>query len=325
MIRFGLCCIFHDQPVKFRHVTASNVIGLAESERLRRLSAICLDNSFALEQALLTVNLLGIGAFRIMSQILPLYTHPQAGYVLEALPDAAAIIDKFAKVREFHREHDIRLSFHPDQFIILSSPEERVFQNSLRELEYQCMVADLTGAENVNIHLGGVYGSKADAIERFAARFPALPESVKRHLTLENDDISYTVEDLYPLCMKLKIPLVYDVHHHRCNPDGLSVQQATELCAGLWRESGREPHFHISSPKNGWGSGNSRPHADYIDVNDFPECWLDLDFTLDVEAKAKEAAILRLREDLQRKFKRCGAPPEKSFLRKKRKIGEKAT
>lgn len=304
MIRFGLCCIFHDHPVKFRHVTASRVAGLTESERLRKLSAICLDNSFALEEALLTVDSLGIGAFRIQSQILPLYTHPQAGYTLDMLPDAAAIKDKFAKVNEFRQEHDIRLSFHPDQFIILSSPDERVFQNSLRELEYQCMVADLTGAENVNIHLGGVYGSKTDTMARFADRFPALPESVRRHLTLENDDISYTVEDLYPLCLKLEIPLVYDVHHHRCNPDGLSVPQATELCAGLWKELGREPHFHISSPKGGWDSGTRRSHADYIDVNDFPECWLKLDFTLDVEAKHKESAVIRLRNDLEHIHKR---------------------
>jgi UV DNA damage endonuclease len=48
-------------------------------------------------------------------------------------------------------------------------------------------------------------------------------------LTLENDDISYTVSDLLPVCDKLAIPLVYDVHHHRCNPDGLPVEEATQL------------------------------------------------------------------------------------------------
>jgi UV DNA damage endonuclease len=45
------------------------------------------------------------------------------------------------------------------------------------------------------------------------------------------------------------------------------------------------------------------PHADYIAISDFPECWLNMSFTLDVEAKAKESAIIKLREDLQRKFK----------------------
>ena len=302
MIRFGLCCIFHDHPVKFRHINAANAAKLPEAERLCKLSSICLDNSFELEKALLTVESLEIGAFRILSQILPLYTHPQAGYKLEALPDAPEIVNNFAKIREFHEEHDIRLSFHPDQFIILASPDEQVFENSLRELEYQCMVADLTGAENVNIHMGGTYGSKADTIKRFEARFSELPESVRRHLTLENDDISYTVEDLYPLCSKLDIPLVYDVHHHRCNPDSLSIPQATELCGGLWRKLGREPYFHISSPKASWQAKNPRPHADYIDIKDFPDCWLCMNFTLDVEAKAKESAIIQLREDLQQKF-----------------------
>ena len=303
MIRFGLCCIFHDHPVKFRHISAANLVKLPEAERRRKLSSICLYNSFELEKALLTVESLSIGAFRINSQILPLFTHPQAGYKLEELMDADTILNNFARIREFHEEHDIRLSFHPDQFNILSSPNEQVFENSLRELEYQCMVADLTGAENVNIHMGGAYGNKTETLKRFASRFPELPDSVRRHLTLENDDISYTVEDLYPICLKLGIPLVYDVHHHRCNPDGMSVPQATEICAGLWRSLGREPHFHISSPKGGWQSKTPRSHADYIDINDFPECWAGMSFTLDVEAKAKESAIIKLREDLQRKFK----------------------
>jgi UV DNA damage endonuclease len=125
------------------------------------------------------VDSLGIGAFRILSQILPLYTHPQSGYKLEALADAAAIVNNFARIREFRTEHDIRLSFHPDQFIILSSPNEQVFENSLRELEYQCMVADLTGAENVNIHMGGVYGNKTK-------RLNALPQDFQLCLKLSD-------------------------------------------------------------------------------------------------------------------------------------------
>lgn len=303
MIRFGLCCLFNDYPVKFQHINAANLAKLPENERINKISAICLNNSLELEKALLAVMSLGIGAFRVLSQILPLYTHPQYGYKLETLPDTDAIMKNFAKVRNFRNGHNLRLSFHPDQFIILASPNEQVFENSLRELEYQCMVADLIGAENVNIHLGGTYDSKTDTIKRFAARFPELPESVRRHITLENDDISYTVEDLYPLCTELNIPLVYDVHHHRCNPDSLSIQQATELCVGLWRKLGREPHFHISSPKDGWQAKNLRPHADYIDINDFPECWAGMSITIDVEAKAKETAIIKLQDDLRQKFK----------------------
>jgi UV DNA damage endonuclease len=44
---------------------------------------------------------------------------------------------------------------------------------------------------------------------------------------------------------------------------------------------------------------NPRPHADYIDPTDFPEEWLDRRMTVDVEAKAKERAVLALKEALQ--------------------------
>ncbi|TNF50901.1 MAG: hypothetical protein EP304_01410, partial [Deltaproteobacteria bacterium] len=125
----------------------------------------------------------------------------------------------------------------------------------------------------------------------------ALAEPIRSRLTLENDDRSYTVEDLLPVCEQLDIPLVYDVHHHRCNPDGLTVAAATEACLQSWRRRGREPYFHISSPKHGW-NGKPGPHADFIDVADFPAEWHGLDATIDVEAKAKELALLKLKKEL---------------------------
>lgn len=94
------------------------------------------------------------------------------------------------------------------------------------------------------------------------------------------------------------IPLVYDVHHHRCLPDGLSVEEATSLAVESWGRVGREPYFHISSPIQGWDGKNPRRHADYIDAADFPQSWMKLTATIDVEAKAKEMAVMKLMRDL---------------------------
>ncbi len=88
------------------------------------------------------------------------------------------------------------------------------------------------------------------------------------------------------------MPLVYDAHHHRCLPDGLSVAEASHLAFATWGD--REPYVHISSPREGWLSSNPRAHADYIDPADFPGFWLDRTITIDVEAKAKERAVLAL-------------------------------
>jgi len=302
-MRFGLCCLFVKEPVSFRTTTAKALLALPRDRQLAKVSDVCLNNARNLLLALATVRRLGIGAFRIMSPLFPRMTHPEAGYRLDELPDGAEIEGLLADARGYARLHDIRLSFHPDQFVVLSSPHGAVLESSIRELAYQGVLAEAVGAEVINIHAGGVYGHKGDALERLAAVFPDLPQAVRSRLTLENDDISYTVRDLLPVCQRLSVPLVYDVHHHRCNPDGLSIEEATALAGETWQAVGREEYCHVSSPRAGWGGGNPKPHADYIDPADLPECWLGREMTVDVEAKAKELAVVRLMDEVERRVR----------------------
>jgi len=91
---------------------------------------------------------------------------------------------------------------------------------------------------------------------------------------------------------------VYDAHHHRCNPDGRSIEETTDQALATWT---REPLFHISSPIAGWTGPGPQRHHDFIDPADFPDCWLALDIIVEVEAKAKEVAVLKLRDDLNRR------------------------
>lgn len=298
MIRLGLCCIFRNEPIKFRGTTAAALRGLTRSEQVKRLSRLCLENSQSLLEALRFLAQKGIGAFRVTSPFFPRITHPEVGYRFEELPDRVQIRHHLSQVQQYRQEQDIRLSFHPDQFIILSSPQPEVVENAMRELEYQGFLAELIGAERITIHGGGGYDSKEEALQRLTGNFHHLSPRVKERLSLENDDKIYTVRDLVPVCDKLGIPFVYDVHHHRCNPDGLSVEEATQLAVRTWQRIGREPYFHISSPRNGWYNGSPRAHADYIDPADFPDDWKDLNITVDIEAKAKELAVLELKKAL---------------------------
>lgn len=137
----------------------------------------------------------------------------------------------------------------------------------------------------VNIHGGGGYGDKPDALARLAKNLNLLSARARALLTLENDDTTYTPSDLLPICRDEGIPLVYDVHHHRCNPDELSVEEATREAIATWD---REPLFHLSSPLAGWQGKKPRPHHDFIDVRDVPQCWRGLALTVEVEAKAQE-------------------------------------
>lgn len=263
-----------------------------------RLSGLCLENARNLVLALQAVHRIGIGAFRVLTPFFPRYTHPDVGYTLEDLPDGGDIRAVLTRVALLRKHYDIRLSFHPDQFVTISSLRNDVVAKSIAELEYQGFVADLIGAEVINIHAGGRQGGKGEALRRFRDNFPQLSQRVRSRLTLENDDSGYTVQDLLPVCDDLAIPLVYDVHHHRCNPDGLTVEEATGLAVATWRRIGREPWFHVSSPRNGWGDADAKPHADYIDPGDFPSCWRDAECTVDVEAKAKELAVFRIMSNL---------------------------
>lgn len=297
MIRFGLCCIFKEHPVKFRRTTAKYLGKFPGDIQKQRLADLCAANAQSLLDALVFCRDNRIGSFRINSQILPLKTHPSAGYDIHDLPGGEQIVRAYKDCGAFSRQHGIRTTFHPDQFVILSSPNPDVVEKSIADLEYQAQVAQWVNADVINIHAGGVYNDKPSALSRLIDTVGTLPEAVRQRLTFENDDRSYTPRDLLPVCRQLNLPLVYDVHHHRCLPDGLSIESATEQAMETWN---REPLFHISSPKDGWDARNPKKHHEYIDINDLPQSWLPLDITVEVEAKAKELAVKKLMDDIGR-------------------------
>jgi len=267
---------------------------MSREQQLLKLSNLCLSNAEALRQAYGFCADTGIGCFRINSQILPLKTHPQITYRVEDLPEGKKIIATFCECGKLLRQHGLRASFHPDQFVVLNSPNPQTVANSLAEIEYQAEVAEWVGVDVINVHGGGGYGDKKSALARFIEAFTQLSPAAQSRLTIENDDRTYTPAELLPVCRKLKIPLVYDVHHHRCLPDNLSLEKASDAALQTWN---REPMFHLSSPIEGWGGKQPHRHHDYIDPADFPEYWrsLTVDFTIEVEAKAKELAVLQLK------------------------------
>jgi UV DNA damage endonuclease len=295
-LRLGLCCQFLEHPVKFRVTTATVMLRLSRREQLARFAELCAGNAASLLAALQFCAAQGIGSFRILSPILPVKTHPVVGYRVEELPGAAAIIAQLRQCGEFARAHSIRTGFHPDQFVVLNSPDANIVARSVADLESQAELAEWTNADTVNIHGGGGYGDKPAALERFRRNLELLSPRARTRLTVENDDKIFTPADLLPLCQAEGVPLVYDGHHHRCLPDDLTVEQATAAARATWKN--REPLFHLSSPLEGWSGPKPERHHDYIDSQDFPAAWLGWPLTVEVEAKAKELAVARLQRDL---------------------------
>ncbi len=296
-LRLGLCCQFLEQPIKFRVTTAAALQRLARREQLARLAELGSANAEALLQSLQYCATHGIGSFRILTPILPLKTHPTVGYQADELPNVDKLVAKFRRCGEFARANDIRTGFHPDQFVVLNSPDENIVARAVADLESQSEIAEWTHADTVNIHGGGGYGDKPAALERFKRNLEKLSLRARSRLTVENDDKTFTPADLLPLCGSEGVPLVYDAHHHRCCPDGLTVEQATEAARATWKK--REPLFHLSSPLEGWSGPKPERHHDYIDPKDFPAAWRGWSLTVEVEAKAKELAVARLRSDLK--------------------------
>ena len=295
MVRLGLCCVFTREPIHFRRTTATYQGKFGREDQLRNIAALCLHNARELYRALSYCRDSNVGSFRINSQILPLITHPGIGFSIELLPGGDDVVDAFRQCGDFARRHDIRTSFHPDQFVVIASPRAEVRKKSIEELLYQSMIADWVGADVINLHAGGAYGDKTASLKRLASAIRSLPDHVRMRLTLENDDRIFSPVDLLPVCREAGIPFVYDVHHHRCLPDALSVAAATRAALSTWN---REALFHISSPLERERVPVDRRHADTIDVRDFPFAWRSLDITVDVEAKAKEVAVEKLRTDL---------------------------
>lgn len=290
-IRWGLCCLFVNEPIRFGVRTAAYLKKFDRDRQLALLAESVLVNGRALVRAIEYCHGAGIGAFRVNSRIFPLKTHPEVGYRIADLPGHAEIEAVYRLAGETAARLDIRLSLHPDQFTLLSSSDEGVTGRSIAELVYQAGVAERIGADVITLHGGGAYGDQAAALARLEANLERLPETVRSRLVLENDDRIYTPADLLPLCARTGLPFVYDVHHHRCHPDGQSIEVVTEQALATWK---REPLFHLSSPRDGWQGGNPRPHHDFIDPGDLPACWAGRQLTVEVEAKAKELALQRL-------------------------------
>ena len=297
MLRLGLCCKFSKEDIKFKEIRYTYFKTLSKGEQAQKLDDVIAHNLQALKAAIDFCMNNQIYAFRVGSFLFPLLTHPEIEFKLKDLKSADLFFDQMAQIKKEAEQSNIRLSFHPDQFVILNSPNDRIVEAAIKDLEFHNQMADWIGADVINIHAGGVYGDKSVALKRLEKNIERLSKGVRQKLTFENDDKSYTPQDLWALCMRTNIPLVYDVHHHRCLPDTWGENEATKQALKTWD---REPLFHLSSPKEGWQGPKPARHHDYIHLDDFPSLWKEIrPLTVDVEAKAKELAVLQLMREMK--------------------------
>ncbi len=239
----------------------------------------------------------GVRLFRMSSVLWPW----MGAFQLAALPQRAEIAGALRFAGDLARAFDQRLTFHPSHFVKLAAPSEALVAKSAAELEAHSHILDLMGYEpspvnKINIHVGGVYkelGDKAATLRCWAAGFARLSPACRARVTIENDDVPnlFSLEDLLPLHAATGVPLVFDFHHHRFCPGGLTEKQALRAALAMWPR-GVRPVVHWSESQAG-----RRPHAhsDYVKGPIFLHGF-EKDVDVMIEAKAKEQALLAYRD-----------------------------
>jgi UV DNA damage endonuclease len=229
--------------------------------------------------------------FRITSDLVPFASHPVCRFDWQGYFD-----DQFEAIGDFVKEHEIRISMHPDQFTLINSMDRRVFDNSLKELIYHAQVLDLMGLDasaKIQIHVGGVYGDKDESMKRFIERFEGLSEIVKEHLVIENDDQCYCLKDCLRISKYTSIPVLFDVLHHRANNSGETVGEVFELFTDTWKERDGLPMVDYSSQQSGARKGKHGETIDLERFRDFLEETKPFDFDGMLEIKDKEKSAIK--------------------------------
>ena len=186
---------------------------------------------------------------RLSSDLLPGYTHPSCQEIYQDRDLRNLIESKLASAGQIAREHGVRLSMHPGQFCVIASVNPSAVANGVAEFEYHVDVMRYMGYDggwhpfgaHINIH----GGAKAVGVEGIREGLSRLSQAARHLITLENDEVSYGLDDLLPLADV--VPLVLDLHHHWIKSEGEYVEPddpRIQTITASWQ--GVRPLSHIS-------------------------------------------------------------------------------
>jgi UV DNA damage endonuclease len=294
--------------------------GLATSDHRRWQSGPHLRHSLDLLHGVLDYcERHAIRMYRFSASIAPYATHPDLpqfhNQVEECLGELAAFGARA-------RAAGIRLSTHPSQYIVLNSENPVTQAGAIRDIEVQARILDAMecGPEAVCIlHVGGAAGGRDAALERFERGFERLSDRARARLVVENDDRTFALVDALEVHRRTGLRVVWDILHHHCvDPEHIPDQEALRLALATWPDT-QTPKIHWSTPRTAmeerkkrvgrrversWALPPLRAHADMVDPIAFEQFLRETaagarDFDVMLEAKGKDLALLRLREQLR--------------------------
>lgn len=225
-----------------------------------------------------------------------------SNYEFNDLPNINTIKKLLLKIGNYIKDNGMRCGFHPGPYLVIASENPLVVEKTINELNKHAELMDLLGLEQttfypINIHINTTKPTRELAAERFCKEFENLSESCKKRLVVENDDglNQYSVKMLHEWVHKvIGIPITFDQHHFNYGPQDQTMEEALRLAHSTWKT---RVLTHMSSPKTLEDeSGKKTAHADYIyeKIETF-----GLEFDTEIEAKAKDLAVIRYRKEFE--------------------------
>lgn len=238
----------------------------------------------------------GIRLFRLSSNLFPLYdVVPRSCWDNEAVKSVLKCLGQLITT------HHMRVCVHPGQFCVLSSDSDSVVEKAFVELGIHGWLFDAMGLDHSPKWAINIHGGKGDRPARLIEQIKSLPDPVRKRLTLENDENSYSVIDLLEIYQATGVPVVFDSHHHTFNDGELSMPDAHDLTVQTW-PNGIRPLQHISNTEPSLAGGSTmdrRKHSNMIHYVPKPQLQALRDNTVDVEieAKMKNISVFKMATD----------------------------
>ena len=203
-MKLGYACInmgFSNVPKSKRITTNRSMIKRTFQARgIPYASELALQNCTDLLKILKWNEENDIKFFRMSSSLFPWASE----YNLEQLPDYENICQALIDAGSFATDVGQRLSFHPGPFNKLCAKDDRIVNNTVKELEHHSEIFDIMGFKpsyynKINIHIGAAYDNKRETAYRFCKNYDKLSNNLKGRLTVENDDKPslFTTQELY--------------------------------------------------------------------------------------------------------------------------------
>lgn len=228
--------------------------------------------------------------FRISSDLVPFASHSICKFDWKDY-----FKEDFGKIGNFIKKNDMRISMHPDQFVLINALKKDIVERSNKELEYHCNILDamkLDSTAKVQIHVGGAYGDKKESIIRFIANYQRLPKMIKKRLAIENDERLYSLKDNIIISKTLDIPVIFDIFHHECHNNKERLREAITQAQKTWKNKDGILMVDYSSQKKGARIGSHTEHINTSLFKQFLKETKGLDFDIMLEIKDKEKSAL---------------------------------